>query len=370
MDADLEPIYLKITQADHPEDVFGYEDIVLPVETLLTYLGKEYDQLAAALKPEAYRYPEDVEAATEAKELLEEFYAEGQRRIQGMRYGLPGYGTLPNSQRRSFRLGDQTYYIGEKFGAGAHTGLYRGFLQERDAHLGEVVIKLADTPEQNGRLRREVDVLGVLHEVAVPQWRHLPYVLDSFRAGERQGVVMRKINAFTMTEVRKHREHAGGVDQKHLVWMLDRSLSALGYIHSQGVVHGTLVPDHLMIQPAVHNVFIAGGWGGAVHEPAKSGERVDEVFAAFSAPEVLEGGPLGPWTDIYSLGKLAIWLLGGDPVENRIPKSVEKALSGFILDLVEDRIERRPQDAWELFELQCEIKDSLWPRKFLHFNMA
>ena len=65
-----------------------------------------------------------------------------------------------------------------------------------------------------------------------------------------------------------------------------------------------------------------------------------------------------------------IWTLGGDPATNSLPASVEEPLRLFLLSLVEENYLVRPADAWSLYEQQCQIKDSLWPRKFLHFDMA
>ncbi|MCB0323514.1 MAG: serine/threonine protein kinase, partial [Bdellovibrionales bacterium] len=370
MDADLEPVYLRILQATHPEDIFGCEDIVLPVDTLLAYLEREYERLRSVVRPEAYANPADREAAAEALTLLERQYEEGRRRIREMTYGIVAFGTAPPTKlTRSFTIGPRRFYVGPKLGEGARSTLYQGFLEENGILLGEVVLKLATTRAANPSMLRERRLLDILHSTDVPQWRHLPYPLERFEAGARLGIAYRKIKGFPLTAVRQHPEHRRGVDQRHMIWMLDRLLSVLGYVHAKGVVHGTLVPEHLVVQPAVHNVCIAGGWGSAVHEPACSGERIAEHFEAFSAPEVRTGGRIGPWSDLYSLGKVMIWLVGGDPVENRIPATVEQDLQAFLLDLVEERVERRPSDAWELFHLQNELKDSLWPRKFLPFNM-
>ena len=371
MDPELEPIYLRISQAKHPEDVFGYEDIVLPVETLLTYLGKEYDQLKVVVRPDAYKNPNDIDAAAEAQEALKRFYKEGQRRIRDMSYGILGFGAeRPSSARHSFDVGDNRYYVGELLRASEHTKLYRGFLQRHGLSLGEVVLKVADGLAANSRIEREMRVISVLHTQKVPQWRHLPFVLDRFQAAGKKGLVFRKMHGFSLREVREHSEHYRGVDQRHVVWMLDRMLSALGYVHSMGVVYGGITPDHVMIQPKNHNLFFAGGWAGAAHNPALSKERVEDPSEVFSAPEVIARGEIGPWSDIYSLGKLAIWLLGGNPVTEEIPSSVEKPIQEFLRDLLVQGPESRPSDAWELYHIQCEIKDSLWPRKFLHFNMS
>jgi serine/threonine protein kinase len=151
--------------------------------------------------------------------------------------------------------------------------------------------------------------------------------------------------------------------------MLTRALSALGYAHSQGLVHGALNPDRLIVQPRSHNALIVG-WSSAAYRPATTGERIKPPFGEFSAPEVRDAAEIGPWSDIYSLGKLMIWLLGGNHVTNEFPPGIEPPLQRFILSLVTESYLARPADAWALHEQHNRIKDRLWKRKYLHFDMS
>ncbi len=371
MDADLEPVYLAVTQAEHPEDVFGFEDIILPVNTLLDYLEQEFKKRAEILNPENYSNIDDIEAAKEALPLLKKFYEEGQARIEKMLYGMLGFGLAsPISKAKSFKVGNRTYYIGPKLAVGESFTHYEGFVAYKDKPLGEVLLKLANTPEDNLRLEQEVRVLNHLHSVDVPQWRHFPYILDRFNVGGRKGLAIRKVKAFRLSDVRSHPRHQAGIDQKHMVWILDRLLSALGFCHEMGVVYGGLTPEHVFLQTELHGAFIAGGWGSAAIRPAVSNEKVIDIHEIYSPPEVKAKGKIGPWSDIYSLGKLIIWILGGNPAANEIPEEVEPALRDFILDMVVESSDLRPNNAWELYQVQCEIKKSIWAPKFLHFDMS
>jgi len=195
-------------------------------------------------------------------------------------------------------------------------------------------------------------------------------VLDRFMAGSRAGIVFRKIAGVSLHDVRRDPNHRDGVIPQHMVWMLDRLLSCLGYVHHQGIVHGVLEPNSILIRPSNHNAFIVN-WESAVHEPAITGQRVDfRTQTDFLSPEVTEGGEIGPWSDIYSLGKTMIWVLGGDPVTNEMPSAVPVPIRDFLLRMVEPYFRARPSDAWQSYEEQNEIKDSLWERKFLRFPLT
>jgi serine/threonine protein kinase len=232
-----------------------------------------------------------------------------------------------------------------------------------------VVIKIAADSSCNQRLQNEVRILDALHEAALPQWKHLPLVLDRFQAGGRFGIVQRKISGFSLGEVRRHRQHINGVEQRHVAWMMDRLFSCLGFVHSLGVVHGSLGAEQVIVQPESHNVIVCG-WNGAVLNPAVTGEKIIVSADDLPAPEIIEDQPVGPWTDIYALGKLMIWVLGGNPADNTMPDSVDEKIQRFLLSLVHENYRLRPDNAWDLHDQQCRIKDSLWPRKFLHFDMT
>ncbi len=374
MDADLKDVYLRITQAQFPEDVFGYENIILPAPTLLEFLAERYDGLRTVTDPRQYSNPDDIEAARDATTLLDRFYEQAKRRIEEYVYGIPGYDRVAAPRGgKTFQIGASVFSVGRKLTQGDHTTLYGAFMERKmdsvRESVGDVVVKIAKCDEHNDHARNEARILSALHKREVPQWKHLPFVLGSFQSGGRVGSVQRLVDGYTLTQVRQHDRHRKGVDRKHVAWMIDRITSCFGYVHSQGIVHGNLTPDHLMVQPHNHNVIVCG-WGSAVQDPARSGERVREAAAVFAAPEVTQGGQIGPWSDVYSIGKTLIWLLGGDPEENSIPDRVEEPVQDFLLRLVAESPTSRPDDCWELYDEQCHIKDSLWPRKFLHFDMG
>lgn len=376
MDADLAPVHRQVVEAEHPEELFGSEDIVLPASFLLKFLLERYNKLAVVCDPTKYTDLEDTEAAEEAAAKLKALYATATARMRRGHYGFSGFNApLPRSSSKSFTVGERTYHIGSKLYDGDTTATYQAFLEAEGLNIGEVVVRLAKQPEHNHVVDSEARNLFLLHSVEVPQWKHLPMLLDTFHSSGRMGIVSRKLVGYTLAEVHKHRRHAAGVDQKHVAWMLDRLFSCLGFVHSRVIVHGALSPDSVRIEAANHNALI-GAWEFACINPARSAEKVnvDEIIASgnevFAAPEVLERGEIGPWSDIYSTGKLMIWLLGGDPETDELPPQVEPAVAGFLKKLVTPSRHGRPSDAWELYAEQCAIKDALWPRKFLHFDMS
>ncbi|MFN8389898.1 MAG: hypothetical protein U0136_06385 [Bdellovibrionota bacterium] len=369
MDSDLLSAVDKIAEALRAEDLFGAEDTQLPPATLLEFLSKEYEPLRQLTNVDRYSEIEDREAAEEASLRLAEFYADASERMALGLYGLPGFGRLrPSTATRSFRVGANTYFLGNELPSGDRCRLRQAFVERKGIHLGEVVVKLVANAGGNELAKREIANLAALHAADVPQWKHLPLVLDRFEAGGKIGLVMRKICGANLRRVRELAPHRNGVDQRDMVWMLDRILSCLGFVHRAGIVHGSINPDHVMLRGRDHNAFLVG-WGNAVLDPAGTGLRPEAAGDVFTAPEVRDRGRIGPWSDIYSLGKLIIWLLGGDPETDRLPAGVAEPIRDFLLKLVNKNPDARPTDAWDVYQEQVRIKRALWKTAFRHFPM-
>lgn len=370
MDQDLAIIHRRVMEAGTPEEVFGAEDVVLPASTLLGFLRSEYEKLKVTTNPASYTFPDDRELAEEADAGLERMYVQARRRIEAGWYGMPGHGrSRPGYAVKSFPVGANRYFIGRELDDDGQTVRYEGFLERDGKPLGEVEIVVAKTADHNLYVQNSLRNLDTLHGEEVPQWKHLPLVLDRFQSGGRVGLVLRKISGFTLDDVRAHPRHVKGIDQRHMIWMLDRLLSCLGYVHRRGIVHTALSPSNIVIQPANHNVVLRG-WESAILNPAMSGERAKKSDTLFTPPEIREGGPVGPWSDIYSLGMVMIWMLGGDPEKLTLPTGVEPKIGDFLRRMVQGDPYRRPVDAWALYDEENRIKDALWPRRFLHFDMS
>lgn len=85
---------------------------------------------------------------------------------------------------------------------------------------------------------------------------------------------------------------------------------ALTALHDQGMVHGAVSKDTLVIRDGA---LVLDFFGIAqVAEAADGARGAEGVFAASSCPPELVAGSLpGPWTDVYGLASIAIAMLGG-----------------------------------------------------------
>ncbi len=231
----------------------------------------------------------------------------------------------------------------------------------------QVALKIADQTSDNDLLQHEVRVLGLL--LAEPEAKpgpriHLPAPRDQFRTGDgRLGTVFDHLDGFDLTAVRDRCRKRGepGLAPKHLIWILRRSLAALGFAHTQGILHGNVDPAHILVRPHDHMLWLVD-WCWAIVNPAQTGQSFKAANELYSPPEVKDHGRPTPASDLYALGKCAIHLLGGDPESKTLPPDadIDPKLARFLRYLTVESQGGRPQDAWELY-LQVErMRQQIW----------
>ncbi|MBP9669243.1 MAG: protein kinase family protein [Candidatus Pacebacteria bacterium] len=368
MDEDLSRIHERVMQAHRPEDAFKELSVLLPPRLLAVHLKPEMDEMLGILDDTKYSSFEDKEAARTAREKLQQLYDDALAKAARGLYALDDYSMLVPARGRNIVVDGMEFAVGEKFHIGEQTTLYKGRIAVDRGSAG-VVMRLANTADDSAMVLNEIRLLDILHRADVGYWRNVPYMLARFSAGDRVGIITRYFSGLTLEELRANRLHRNGLDQRHMVWIMDRMLGLMWYYHTLGIIHGNIAPDKIRIRPSNHTVFLTG-WRKAVFRPAITGERITASGGIFEAPEVRDSGEVGPWTDIYCLGKTLIWLVGGDPYSDEMPDSVEPKIRQFLRNMVWKHPKRRPHDAKQLYDAQNRLKDSLWERRFLHLNVA
>ena len=193
------------------------------------------------------------------------------------------------------------YRVGPVVGRGGASTVYRA----RDLLLGrDVAIKVftaraispADLRTQEGEARMLgglnhpalvglLDAGADLTDVTAPQM----YLIMEFVEGLdlRRRLRQGSLNAFEVA---------------YLGWDL---LGALEYVHDNGIIHRDLKPANVLLTPAQARPprgkladFGIAVLSGAPAEPSEETTGT----AAYLSPEQVEGNPIGPETDIYSLG--------------------------------------------------------------------
>jgi serine/threonine-protein kinase len=122
--------------------------------------------------------------------------------------------------------------------------------------------------------------------------------------------------------VQRRAEGKRGRDIAEVVALLDSAVDAVAYAHSQGVVHRDLNPGNLFLAKTPSGTRLKVLDFGVAKIMADSALAMGEsvrtlgnvrMFApAYGAPEQFDDrlGPIGPWTDVYTVALVAVEMLG------------------------------------------------------------
>lgn len=229
------------------------------------------------------------------------------------------------------------------------------------------LLKLPRHPADNDLMDREAQALRTIARDGDP--RFLPYVprlAESFRHRDRRTGAERRVNVVAaapglrpLTEIRA--AFPAGVPPRHVAWIWRRLLIALGLAHGAGVVHGAVLPVHILIEPADHGLVLAD-WCYSTVDGAAVPALVPG-FADWYPAEVRAKRPPGPGTDLAMAATCVLDLLGRGT-------GVPRPLREFAAGCRQPDPRRRPDDAWRLLAELDEVLERLWgPRVFVPLHI-
>jgi hypothetical protein len=143
-------------------------------------------------------------------------------------------------------------------------------------------------------------------------------------AGSR-ALVLRWADGFVHTFEDVWRAYPNGIEPRASVWIWRRILEVLSFLHAAGFVHGAVLPPHLLVETGEHGVRLVG-----FRVAAPPGARLAEVsapFERFYPPALLAKRRLSPTADIAMSARSVAVLLGGNPANGEVPKSVPAPLA-------------------------------------------
>ena len=177
---------------------------------------------------------------------------------------------------------------------------------------------------------------------------------------DTNAILMREVKGITMPELMG--QYSRGVPAEHVMWMLERLLSAVGYLHSNCVVHGNIKPENIMINKENHNVSLLG-FSFCIPKANTKEAHYQIVNDQYTAPEVCKTARVLPSSDVYSIGKIGVELLGGDTASCGMPISVDAKVRAFIRKMASSSLSERPNDAWKLWSELIELRTEVFGTK-------
>jgi hypothetical protein len=234
------------------------------------------------------------------------------------------------------------------------------------------LLKIARDPADNDLMRREAAALRQLAGVEDRFRAYFPRLTRAERHTDpgtgraRRANVLARLDGFrTLAEAGV--AFPGGVDPRDAAWMWRRLLVAAGASARAGVIHGAVLPEHVLIHPGQHGLVLID-WCYSVRVPgpnstAPSGRlrAVPGGYRSWYPPEVLAGRPAGPDLDIWLATQCMTELTGP-----RLPGPLAAFARGCQLTSPS----YRPADAWALLAELDDLLGRLYgPRRFRPFAM-
>lgn len=230
-------------------------------------------------------------------------------------------------------------------------------LDDEDEIRVPALLKVVKTPLDNDLVLNETKILPSLFPPGAADekfYRYFPKMLEhlpvEIEGAVHEALVVHRVSGhISLAEILA--AFPGGVDFRDMVWMWKRVLVGVGFAHEKGIVHGAVVPPHVIVHPTGHGAKVLD-WSYAVNLKAKE-PRVRAMSAKWEklyAPEIPGRKAVTPATDIYMSAKCALALIGGDIDTNEMPDTVPEPIQQFIKECLDPSPNMRPQNAWDLHE--------------------
>jgi hypothetical protein len=225
------------------------------------------------------------------------------------------------------------------------------------------IVKLLRNQEDAERFDNEWNALQILQQSDAPGAdtfvRLIPQpilhgdITAELLAGRRVNI-FRWASGFHHTFDEVIRAYPRGIPPRASIWIWRRILEILSFIHASGMVHGAILPAHLLIQENEHGVRLVGySFTGRFNEKLRN---VSHEYEFFYPKQAQSQSIMTAQLDLAMSARCIVAILGGNPETASLPKTTPAPL----VDIVQRIALSEPagvtnEDAWTIREELGEI---------------
>lgn len=253
-------------------------------------------------------------------------------------------------------VGESHWAVDECIAVGDISDVYTGKRARWPTELA--IIKILRDPQDTALFDNEWDVLQTLQRsdargsdiftMLLPQPILHGTISDGSYTGQRVNI-FRWASGFHHTFDDVLQAYPQGIHPRASIWIWRRILEILSFIHNSGMVHGAVLPSHLLVQENEHGIRLVGY--GAAGPSGKKLPTISQRYESFYPKSAQSGSGLTPQLDIAMSARCIIAILGGDPGTGSLPTSVPPRLARLIRQIaLSESSGPAREDAWSIRE--------------------
>jgi hypothetical protein len=250
-----------------------------------------------------------------------------------------------------FSIGDSYWGTGESITGGDISDVYAGLRARWPTEL--VVIKILRDRRDVMPFDREWEALQILQQsnapgadffsTLIPQPVIHGDISKGVHAGQRANI-FRWSSGFNHAFEEVMRVYPQGIPPRASIWVWRRILEVLSFIHNSGMVHGAVLPSHLLVQDNEHGVKLVG-----YSAADRAGVKLQTISSRYASFYPKSMRSLSAQLDITMSARCMIAILGGNPEAGTLPKAVPSRLTRLMQQIAEPAASTKT-DAWSLRE--------------------
>ncbi|MGB0866610.1 MAG: protein kinase domain-containing protein [Granulosicoccaceae bacterium] len=213
------------------------------------------------------------------------------------------------------------YHIEGVLGKGTCGTVYRAWDAREER---AVAIKISErlTPEQLGMgdeepiKRKPAHYRAFLTEVAAATRLQHPGIVKLYNVGTTQTLNYLVLELVEGTTLKSHGKGQELLPVRQVLEIIIQCCETLDYLHGQGFIHRDVKPSNIMLTPDGRAKLLDFGIAVPMEQVSEAGRKASLGTPNYMSPEQIQGQPLGPATDLYSLGTVMFEMLTGKRLFN------------------------------------------------------